>query len=161
MSHFSSKSLTLYGVAITTVVVVFNIVSAYGESNLKAPPAIKGLYRLETGNLPACLQADGLVLMLEQSGIYLRGQILPQSAVNSPESLGEETPSLNGQWNNQQINLSGSLSQFKDCQKEQVSLKASWQNKTLTGQLNFKILNEVVKFTGQQEQVKKTSTQTH
>lgn len=161
MSHFSPKSLSLYGVAIGTVVVVFNIVSAYGEKNLKAPPPVKGFYNLETNNLPECFQSDALGLIIEQSGIYLRGQILPQSAQSSAESLGDTTFSLNGKWSNQQINLSGSLAKFKECQQEIGILQAKWQNNTLTGQLNLPSSNEVINFTAQKEEIEKKSNRAH
>ncbi|WP_013321842.1 hypothetical protein [Gloeothece verrucosa] len=161
MSHFSAKSLTFYGVAITTVVILFKVVSAYGETNLKAPPSLDGLYPLETESLPACFKSQGLNLMIQQSGIYLRGQILPQSSEKSPETLAEETPFLNGKWNNQQIDLSGSLSQFPECKAEAVTLQASLQNKTLTGQLNLDNNQEVVKFTAQKQEVEKKETKGH
>lgn len=55
MSHFNLKSLAFYGVAIGSVLVLFKTVTAYGESNLKAPDKIGGIYRLEAQNLPECI----------------------------------------------------------------------------------------------------------
>lgn len=161
MSHFSLKSLSLYGIAITTTVVLFNILSAYGEKNLKAPPPVNGFYRLETNNLPECFQSDALGLIIEQSGIYLRGQLLPQSAQTSAKNSGEETSFLSGKWNNQQVNLSGSLAKFQECQQQKITLQALWQNNSLMGQLNLDSLNEVVNFMGKKEEVEKKSTQEH
>lgn len=63
--------------AISSVVVLFKVVTAYGETNLKAPPAIGGPYRISTQNLPGCLKANRLVLNIKQSSIYLFGSLLP------------------------------------------------------------------------------------
>ncbi|QFS47250.1 hypothetical protein GXM_04740 [Nostoc sphaeroides CCNUC1] len=53
MNHFNLKSLIFYGVAISSVLVLFKTVTVYGENNLKAPPAINGRYRLTLSeNLP-------------------------------------------------------------------------------------------------------------
>jgi hypothetical protein len=37
MSHFNAKTLSFYGIAIGSVLLLFKTVSAYGETKLKAP----------------------------------------------------------------------------------------------------------------------------
>jgi hypothetical protein len=56
-------------------------VTAYGETNLKAAPAIAGDYRFDAQNWPECLKSDSLVLTIEQSGVYLSGNL---KSDNSP-----------------------------------------------------------------------------
>jgi len=68
MSHFNFKSLTFYGIAITSVLALFKVVTAYGESNLNASTSINGRYRLSYTQ-PNCRQANALLLTIEQSGI--------------------------------------------------------------------------------------------
>ena len=90
MSHFNLKSLAFYGIAISSVVVLFKVVTAYGETNLKAPPPIGGPYRISAQNLPGCLKADTLVLNIKQSGIYLFGSLLPAKTTAQIETVAEE-----------------------------------------------------------------------
>jgi hypothetical protein len=79
MSHFNPKTLSFYGIAIGSVLILFKTVSAYGETKLKAPLDIDGSYQfLQTENLPSCLQAQQLKLNVEQSGIYLFGNLAVQ-----------------------------------------------------------------------------------
>ena len=61
MTHFNLKSLTFYGGAITAVVVLFEVVTAYGESNLKAPINIDGRYRLSYTQQPDCLNSNASI----------------------------------------------------------------------------------------------------
>jgi hypothetical protein len=107
-SHFNLKTLSFYGVAIGSVVILFNVVSAYGEANIKAPPAINGNYRLKAKNLPKCVNSEDLILHIQQSGIYLNGSLLPENNNSHAQTSAEEKPSLNGQLQNQQVQLLGS-----------------------------------------------------
>jgi hypothetical protein len=105
MSHFNLKSIAFYGIAISSVVVLFRIVSTYGEANLKAPPSIGGSYQINAQNLPECLKSDALVLNIKQSGIYLNGSLLPAKTDVQTATIAEEKPSLNGRLDNQQLSL--------------------------------------------------------
>ncbi|NJK77025.1 MAG: hypothetical protein HC786_17625 [Richelia sp. CSU_2_1] len=58
MNHLSFKSLVFYGMAIGSVSLLFKVVTACGETNLKAPPAIAGNYRFEPKSLPEWLKSD-------------------------------------------------------------------------------------------------------
>ena len=119
MSHFNFKSLAFYGATIAFVVVLFEVVTAYGEKNIKAPVAIDGSYPLSfTPNSPTCLKSTPLVLNIKQSGTYLNASLSPKSANNS--ALTTSSPaaakqiSLTGRMNHQQVNLS-SAAKAKIC----------------------------------------------
>ncbi|MBW4574760.1 MAG: hypothetical protein KME08_05690 [Aphanothece sp. CMT-3BRIN-NPC111] len=171
MSHFSPKSLAFYGVAIGSVVVLFNVVSAYGESKLKAPPAIDGDYRISAQNLPGCLKADELILTVQQSGQYLSGYLLPADKGDQKHTTAEEKPSLSGLWQNQQLNLSGSVPHLKSCNNSAAQTEASGspsvniegrvQEKNLEGNIALSSVPGEVKFTAQQEAPVKQEKQEH
>lgn len=149
MSHFSLKSLSFYGVAIGSVVVLFNVVTAYGESHLKAPPPLKGRYRLQIENPPECLQDKPLVLIVEQSGIYLHGLLLSEQTNTTPEAIAEEKPSLSGQWKGQGLSLSGSAPQFESCGA--VGIEATLDKDILNGQLRFGSAEQAIAFAAKRE----------
>ena len=85
---------------------LFKVVTAYGESSLKAPTSINGRYRLYTQN-PNCLKSNAQILAIQQSGIYLNGSLLPASTDVQQLTIAEQKPSLTGQMNNNQISLAG------------------------------------------------------
>lgn len=116
MHHFNLKSLTFYGVAISSVLLLFKVVTAYGESSLNAPPAMKSRYGLVFNeNLPICEKSNILVLNLQQSGIYLNGFLLPASSYTKSSKLSETTSSLTGRLENRQLSLSGKAPKYILC----------------------------------------------
>jgi hypothetical protein len=134
MSHFSLKSLTFYGVAIGTVAILFKAITAYGETNLKAPPAINGNYSLDGTTLPGCLKSQGVKLVVLQSGIYLNGAINPTSNEATAPNPRREKPTLIGRFQNGELSLSGTLPELPAC-------SASASNKlTLQGRVAEEIL---------------------
>ncbi|MBV8886769.1 MAG: hypothetical protein JO235_22625 [Chroococcidiopsidaceae cyanobacterium CP_BM_RX_35] len=119
MSHFNFKSLAFYGTAIAFVVVLFEVVTAYGEKNIKAPVAIDGSYPLSfTQNSPACLKSTPLLLNIKQSGTFLNASLLPKSpsssAATTQKPITATQISLTGRMNNQQVDLS-SAAKAKIC----------------------------------------------
>ena len=80
LAHLNIKLLAFYVVMTGLVVVLFNVVTTYGESNLKAPINISGKYLLESPNLPNCLKSEKLNLTIQQSGNYIVGEL----SVNPP-----------------------------------------------------------------------------
>jgi hypothetical protein len=109
MSHFNVKTLSFYGVAISSVLALFKIVSAYGETNLTAAPKIGGTYQIvESQNLPACLADKKLNLTIEQSGVYLSGN-LSEASDKSTETLENAKAefALSGDFKNPEIMMSG------------------------------------------------------
>ena len=57
LANVNFKLLAFYGVMTGLVIVLFKLVTAYGESSLNAPPNISGNYLLESQNLPDCLKS--------------------------------------------------------------------------------------------------------
>jgi hypothetical protein len=133
MSHFSVKSLTFYGVAISSVLILFKVVSAYGESNLTAAPKIGGLYPIiESQKLPDCLADQKLNLTVEQSGVYLFGNLAVQS--KSSEKNTTEVP-LSGDFKNQEIIMSGK-GNLANCNSElQLTIQGHREKDNLVGKI--------------------------
>ncbi|NJR65546.1 MAG: hypothetical protein HC772_09895 [Leptolyngbyaceae cyanobacterium CRU_2_3] len=120
MNRFSPpKHLLFYIVVMAVVLVMFQWVSTYGESSLKAPPNLNGRY-LSASVPPGCPNTDRLVLTIQQSGIYLHGSVnLEQaSAIQSApgsEATSEEKPSLTGLWQPEQLTLVGKTNALATC----------------------------------------------
>lgn len=165
-SHFNFKSLTFYGVAIAAVLVLFNGVTVYGEAKLKAPAPIDGRYRLSFAQKPNCLKSDALVLVVEQSGIYLNGALLP-AQTNAKLTSAKEKPSLTGQLSNQQMNLAGTVPRSNICNNlsqteaagrpqdnsTSVSIQSRVEKETLQGQITLSGISEAIEFTAQRDPV--------
>lgn len=167
MNHFNFKSLGFYGGAITAVVVLFEIVTNYGESRLKAPPSIEGRYPLSFArNLPDCLKSDALVLTIQQSGTYLSASLLPTKTNGKRATAAEEKPSLTGQLSNQQLSISGASNsnicpnlvpqaetsgRSKDDHSSQVNIQGRVEGKNLEGKMTLSGIPEAIGFTAQIE----------
>ncbi|MBW4511210.1 MAG: hypothetical protein KME64_32545 [Scytonematopsis contorta HA4267-MV1] len=123
MSHFNAKSLTFYGVIISSVIVFFKVVSAYGESNLKAAVPIGGNYSLLLAEkLPDCEKTDKLRLNIQQSGIYLNASL--SSDTVSATTL-TQLP-LTGIFSDKQVNLSGQVPKSIICNTSQKGSNISY-----------------------------------
>lgn len=150
MSHFNLKSLAFYGVAIGSVVTLFSVVSAYGNANLKAPPAVDGHYRLKAENLPGCLKSEELELIIQQSGEYLNAALLPESSIDKkaiPRKL-----LLAGKLQNQQLSLSGPVPQLISCGKKSlVTITGKMQDKNIAGTITMNSLRKPTQFIAQKE----------
>ena len=163
MSHFNLKSLVFYGIAITSVALLFKVVTDYGETHLKAPPLITSRYRLQAENLPECLRSEPLLLTIQQSGIYLNGALIPEKSLNS----SEEPLSLSGEWLAPNLTLSGSVPHLSACNpsgnqgKNQVTIQGFWDKNSLKGQITLYPTKEVVDFIAQREPEEKPSKQEH
>lgn len=155
MGRFSFKLLAFYGLSIVSVIVLFKVVTAYGETNLKAPLLMDGSYRLSAENLPGCLKSDSLVLNIKQSGTYLFGTLLPANASAKTVTSSAQKPSLSGRLNNQQLNLAGSLPQLKSCNSSQVNSRVKIQGNIekdiLTGQISLRSIPTAAEFTAKKE----------
>ena len=145
MSHFNVKTLSFYGVAISSVLLLFKVVSAYGETKLTAPQNVDGSYQfLQTENLPDCLQGQQLKLNVEQSGVYLFGNLEVASpevdddrAVQPKSSQGKgvEIP-FNGSFENNQIIMSGKGNVANCDSQVQLTVQGQHKNGNLVGQIN-------------------------
>ncbi|MEH1838140.1 MAG: hypothetical protein V7L20_05130 [Nostoc sp.] len=159
MNHFNFKSLTFYGVAIISVLLLFKIVSAYGENNLKAPPTVSGRYRLTLAeNLPNCEKSSTLTLNIQQSGIYLNASILSANA----NADTDEKHSLAGIFRNQQLNLSGKVGKSILCNISRpqndplnsVTIQMQLVDKSnITGQLTVNGIPQPLPFTAVPQKV--------
>jgi hypothetical protein len=107
MNVFSAKSIGLYSLAIGSSIGFFQIVTSYGEANIKAPISVTGNYLITAQNLPNCLQQKQLVLKLQQSGVYLNASIVKdkQDLTNNRDTR----PTFSGRLQERQLNLSGTL----------------------------------------------------
>lgn len=144
MSHFNLKSLAFYGIAIGSVTVLFKVVTAYGEANLTTAPAIAGDYRFDATSLPECLKSDALVLTIEQSGVYLSGNLKSDNKPVGGKTTTPEKPSLAGKWENQGLSLSGVVPNLKGCgestggsQKSLVKLRGIVEGESLKGKISL------------------------
>ncbi|XZO01682.1 MAG: hypothetical protein ACM65L_24895 [Microcoleus sp.] len=144
MSHFNLKSLAFYGIAIGSVTLLFKVVTAYGETNLKAAPAIAGSYSFDAKNLPECLKSDDLVLTIEQSGVYLSGNLKSNNSSVDRQKTTPEKPTLAGKWENQGLSLSGAVPNLTGCgesggssQKSLVKLRGIVEGESLKGKISL------------------------
>jgi hypothetical protein len=163
MNHFKFKSLAFYGVAISSVLLLFKTVSVYGENNLKAPLPVNGRYLLTLSeNLPNCEKSDTLTLNIQQSGIYLNASVLPANA--KADTDGKH--SLAGIFKNQQLNLSGKVGRSILCNiprpqndpLNSVTIQMQLVDKgNMTGQLSVSGIPQTRKFTAVPEKAKEKS----
>lgn len=156
-SHFNAKSLTFYAVAIGSVLVLFNVVSAYGESKLKAPAAISGRYLLTLANsLPGCAKPEPIILQVDQSGIYANGTILtPSTAAEAPMSA-EERLNLSGLFKDRQLNLSGSVPQSVLCNSpgsgtKAIAINSRIEGENMIGEIDVNSQPQKTQFTAQKQ----------
>ncbi len=161
----------LYGVAIASVVILFKVVTNYGEANLQAHPNINGRYRLIGAKLPPCFQAKPVILTIQQSGVYLNGN-LSNVETKTNSSLKEKLP-LKGKWQNQQLQLSGLLPAKQICESLLaqsptndnllVNIQADLpnykpeENSQIKGQITIDKLGEKLDFTTQSYSVDSNS----
>ena len=168
MNHLSLKSVAFYGIAIGSVSLLFKVVSAYGEANLKAAPAIAGNYRFDAKSLPECLKSDSLVLTIEQSGVYLSGNLRSGTSDGDRQKTAEEKPSLLGKWENQGLSLSGAVPNLPGCsestaigQNSAVKLRGIVEKESLTGKISLKDGAAATDFTAEKETVAKPQKPQH
>lgn len=112
-SHLKTH-LIFYGATILVVLGLFRLTSAYGESNLKAPPNLNGRY-LSTAALPGCPETSRIAVTIQQSGVYLNGALELQQEGTKPPPLQPEYLTLNGRWQ-QQLTLLGQTNALTTCQ---------------------------------------------
>ncbi|PSB10259.1 hypothetical protein C7B62_10070 [Pleurocapsa sp. CCALA 161] len=149
MSHFKIKTLSFYVIAISSVLFLFKIVSTYGETRLNAAADINGSYQFASAeNLPDCLQGKQLNLNIEQSGVYLFGNLEVASPGVSPgvyderevqpkssQGKGMKIP-FNGSFEDNQIIMSGQ-GNIANCDSEvQLTVQGQHKNGNLVGQIN-------------------------
>ena len=116
MNVFSAKSIGLYSLAIGSAIGFFNLVTSYGEANIKAPPPMAGIYAIVAENLPGCLQHKALSFNIQQSGIYLNANLNASEIENtnslkpndrSTTPIANPRPTFSGKLQGQKLDLSG------------------------------------------------------
>lgn len=157
-SHFSAKSLSFYAVAIGSVLVLFNVVTAYGESRLKAPTPISGRYRLAFANsLPGCAKPEPLLLQIDQSGIYANGAILSASTTSENPMSVEERLTLTGLFKDKQLNLAGMVPQSVLCNQspasgaKMVAINSRIEGENMVGEITVDSQPQKTQFTAQKQ----------
>jgi hypothetical protein len=155
MSHFNLKSLAFYGIAITSVVVLFKVATAYGEKNLQAASPIGGSYRLNAEALPGCLKSESLVLTIKQSGTYLFGSLLPAKAKAQVVTSAAQKPSLSGRLEQPNLKLKGAIPQLTNCDSDltqsSVQIQGTVNKDILNGYIKLSSSSEVAEFTATKE----------
>ncbi|XHX77979.1 MAG: hypothetical protein RBJ76_26685 [Stenomitos frigidus ULC029] len=149
-SHFNLKSLSFYAGAISFVVILFSVVTAYGEANLKAAQKIDGRYQIPAQDLPGCLKSDQLVLLVQQSGIYLTGSLLAADTIETLGKRAAERPSMTGNWEKQRLTLQGEARYLPKCQGT-VTVEGTIAQQTLNGTLKLSSTPGTIPFTAQYE----------
>jgi hypothetical protein len=160
MHHFNVKSLTFYTIAITSVMLVFKVVTAYGESQLKAPKSVFGKYYITLAeNLSNC-KKNTLVLDIQQSGIFLNASLSSTPSNQEISTHREKTYSLNGKFNNNSFSLSGRVDNTRLCNAIPETLQASLVPEGgLSGQITFKDVPKSIKFNAILQKPQEQSTQ--
>ena len=168
MINLNVKLLSFYGISLAIVAVLFKVVTAYGETNLKAPPALAGSYRFDAKSLPKCLKSDALVLTIEQSGVYLNGNLRSGGSEGDRKKTAEEKPSLVGKWETQGLSLSGAVPNLEGCrdsraiaQNSSVKLRGILEGNTLKGKISLRDAAAATDFTAQREALAKPQKQEH
>jgi hypothetical protein len=138
MSHFNLKTLSFYSIAIGSVLLLFKVVSTYGETKLNAAANIDGRYQFApVANLPDCLQGKQLNLNIEQSGIYLYGHLAVASPAVQPQAASAsvvEIP-LSGDFKDNQVIMSGK-GQIPGCDGGlQLAIQGQREQQNLVGQI--------------------------
>ncbi len=156
MNHFNFKSISFYGIAICSVLLLFKIITNYGENKLKAPLPLKQSYRLIFGEkLPDCNQPDIAILNIHQSGVYLNGSLLATNNNTQQTSNTEIHPTLSGRYKNKNISLSGQVlnsvlcknansKNKKDYKTVNIQMQVEKQD-NLSGQITVSGMNKAIK----------------
>jgi len=153
------KSLMFYGGTLAFVVVLFSLVTAYGETHLEAPALIEGRYSLPK-DLPGCLQARPIMLVLWQSGVYLNGAMIPADAHSEAIQAVAKRPPLQGDWRDGNLSLGGALANLEGCQGK-VIVEGTIQGSTLTGTLSLTDPAAAMTFSANREKPETTAPSSH
>ncbi|BAZ46728.1 hypothetical protein NIES4102_37680 [Chondrocystis sp. NIES-4102] len=156
MSHFNAKTLSFYAIAIGSVLLLFRTVSVYGETKLKAPINIDGSYQFIEADLPSCLQDQQLQLNIEQSGIYLFGNITTNA--KSPAQQVSEIP-MSGDFKGHQIIMSGK-GNLANCDSPlQLTIQGEHRKHNLVGTIKDSLSNSESTFIAKYQQSKSAPTE--
>lgn len=160
MDHFNPSHLKFYGIAIFSVGLLFTVVTAYGESNLKAPPKVSGLYEIDPKNLSDCLKSKPLQLTIQQSGLHVSGSLQSKSDRSEKKSTSEKSQTLKGRWQDGKFSIAGAVTDVEGCDRTQLlTITATLSGQKLEGNLAFS--NNTSAFTAQLQESDLKSTINH
>jgi hypothetical protein len=138
MNRINSSYLKFYIIATSSVVILFSVVTAYGEKNLNPPPRISGSYKIESANLPDCLKDKPLQLMMQQSGVYLSASLQLNQDGSENKSKSEKNPPLKGRWQDGKFSIAGSITEIEGCDRTKpLTITAAVIDKKLEGKIAF------------------------
>ncbi len=140
MNRLNSSYFKFYIIATSSVVLLFSVVTAYGEKNLNPPPKIGGSYKIESTNLTDCLKDRPLQLMMQQSGIYISGSLQENQGSNANKSTSEKNLPLKGRWQDGKFSVTGAVTEVEGCDRTQpLTITATVKDKRLEGKIAFLI----------------------
>lgn len=160
MSNFNRKTASFYGITIVFVLILFKVITAYGEANLKPSPTIGGSYKLAIVPQANCSNPEKLLLVIEQSGVYLGATLLPNDSSQALVEYPKFFP-LRGKWKEAQLTLTGTIANLHICgspslatassqQKNlptTIEIQAAFSGESLQGQMTLNSQAESLKFT--------------
>jgi hypothetical protein len=154
--HFSLKSLTFYGVMIGSVLILFKGITAYGESRLKAPSLVVGKYRLNFQETPECIGRKDVILNIEQSGIYLFGNL----------EIDKEKIILDGKLNDGKVSLSGRSDRIGQCKinqnaPQEIVLVGQARERAFNGEIKWNLEPTMIKLKGNLEAAPQPNEEKH
>lgn len=157
MNRFTKQTASFYIGTIIFVLILFKVITTYGEATLKAPPSIGGSYKLEIEPQANCPNLGNNLLAIQQSGIYLNATLLPN---NSSQALVEYPKlfPLSGKLQQQQLNLAGTIAHLDICSSSMansteknsattVQIQAKLVGRNLQGKITINSQSESLKFT--------------
>ncbi len=161
-NHFNLKSLAFYGTMIGSVLLLFKGVTAYGESQLKAPVTIGGDYSLKFDTPPNCLKDKDLTLKIEQSGIYIFAHLAQEKTEHNLDKIA-----LHGKFKGQEMILSGNSNPLLFCSSDlsqnpnQLTLTGEFKEKIFMGKIQDQTLSKSINFTAKINSVSPAEKPTH
>ncbi|MBD0314643.1 MAG: hypothetical protein ICV86_17895, partial [Microcoleus sp. T3-bin5] len=114
------------------------------------------------------LKSDSLVLTIEQSGVYLRGNLRSGTSDGDGEKIAEEKPSLLGKWETQGLSLSGAVPNLTGCsdstargQNSSVKMRGIVEGESLKGKISLTDKAGATDFMAQKEAPPKPQKKQH
>jgi len=130
--------ILFYIFSITGVVILFNLVTSYAQSNLKVSSKLGNTFSIDSKGFSECLNESKLLLKIKQSGLYLNADLVPSSREKNL-STNESLPSLTGHLHNSRVSLKGYSHLFSNCpgsdREGKVNIEADSQHKQIKGVL--------------------------
>jgi hypothetical protein len=91
-----------------------------------------------------------LILSIDQSGIYLNGSLLEFDHSTQEQTASKKKPSLMGLFQQQNLDLSGNITQIQGCENSTIALQSTIVQNTLKGKLSLN--NTAVDFVAQRQE---------